>query len=105
MENFHGSSSETRQSRSGMTQTAFDREVAQISPRLLAYFRNRVGDVATAEDLRQEALLKAYRMRAALRDKTRFEPWLFRIAHGTIVDHYRKRGSKKESAPYLAAEN
>jgi RNA polymerase sigma-70 factor (ECF subfamily) len=73
-----------------MRQTAFDREVVQIIPRLLAYFRNRVGDLATAEDLRQETLLKAYRTRAALRDETRFEPWLFRIAHGTMVDHYRR---------------
>ncbi|MFZ3374817.1 MAG: sigma-70 family RNA polymerase sigma factor [Chthoniobacterales bacterium] len=74
-----------------MTQNAFDFGIAQISPRLLAYFRNRVGDLATAEDLRQETLLKACRARPALRDETRFEAWLFRIANGTIIDYYRRR--------------
>jgi len=74
-----------------MTQSAFDLQVAQISPRLLAYFRNRVGDLSTAEDLQQETLLKACRARAALRDETRFEAWLFRIARGTIIDFFRLR--------------
>jgi RNA polymerase sigma-70 factor (ECF subfamily) len=65
--------------------------VIEIAPRLHAYCRRRVCDPATAEDLAQEALLKAFRGRAALRDETRLEAWLYRIAHGTVMDHYRRR--------------
>lgn len=74
-----------------MTRDTFDLAVARINRRLLTYFRNRIGDLATAEDLRQETLLKAYRARAGLRDERRFEPWLFRIANGTMIDFYRQR--------------
>src|ERR1700730_11538249 len=87
-----------------MTQNAFNLGIAQISLRLLAYFRNRVGDLTMAEDLRQETLLKAYRARAALRDEARFEAWLFRIANRTIIDYYRRR-RPLEKLPYdLAGE-
>jgi RNA polymerase sigma-70 factor (ECF subfamily) len=85
-------------------QAAFDLKVAQISRRLLVYFRNRVGNLAIAEDLQQETLLKAYRGQAALRDERRFEPWLFRIAHGTIVDYYRRQYSQNKLACDLPAE-
>ena len=62
-----------------------------MTPRLQAYCRRRVCDAATAEDLTQEVLLKAFRGRAALRDETRLEAWLYRIAHGTVMDHYRRK--------------
>ncbi|HMJ07037.1 MAG TPA: sigma-70 family RNA polymerase sigma factor [Chthoniobacterales bacterium] len=63
----------------------------EIWPQLQAYCRRRVGDTATAEDLAQEILLKAFRGRAALRDETRLVAWLYRIAHGTVMDHYRRK--------------
>jgi len=87
-----------------MTKNAFDLGIAKISPRLLAYFRKRVGDLATAEDLRQETLLKICRARAALRDETRFEAWLFRIANGTLVDYYRRHRSQDKLPSALTTE-
>jgi RNA polymerase sigma-70 factor (ECF subfamily) len=69
----------------------FDHELIDIAARLPAYFRRRVRDAATAQDLAQETLLKAYRARATLRDPSRIEPWVYRIAHATVADHYRKR--------------
>ncbi len=69
----------------------FERAVIDFTPRLQAYCRRRVCDRATAEDLAQEVLLKAFRGRDALRDAARLEAWLYRIAHGTVMDHYRHR--------------
>jgi len=73
------------------THQGFERAVIEMIPRLQAYCRHRVGDAATAEDLAQDALLKAFRGRAALRDETRLEVWLYRIAHGTVMDNYRRK--------------
>ncbi len=87
-----------------MTRDRFDLAVAQINRRLLTYFRNRVGDLATAEDLRQETLLKAYRARAGLRDHRRFEAWLFRIANRTMIDLYRQRRPHDKSPGNLLVE-
>jgi RNA polymerase sigma-70 factor (ECF subfamily) len=74
-----------------MTDKVFDLAALNIAPRLSAYFRRRIRDSASINDLVQDTLLKAYRSRGALRDDTRFESWLFQIAHGTMVDHYRRK--------------
>ncbi len=58
---------------------------------LPAYFRRRVSDLETVEDLTQETLLKAFRGRATLREQTRLEGWVYGIARRTLIDHYRRR--------------
>ena len=73
------------------THRSFERAMIEMVPRLQAYCRHRVNDAATAEDLAQEILLKAFRGSAALRDETRLEVWLYRIAYGTVMDHYRRK--------------
>ena len=48
------------------------------------------GDRSAAEDLAQEAFLKAYRNLAAFDTKRRLSSWLFRIAHNTAIDSLRR---------------
>jgi RNA polymerase sigma-70 factor, ECF subfamily len=74
-----------------MTDNAFDLAALNIAPRLAAYFRRRIRDPANVNDLVQDTLLRAYRSRGVLRDETRFDSWVFRIAHGRMVDHYRRK--------------
>ena len=88
-----------------MTAPVFDRQVLEVAPRLRAFLRRRVRDDATADDLAQESLLKAYRSRAALRDETRLEAWLFRVARTTLIDHYRRQKPTEEVPEALAAES
>ena len=45
---------------------------------------------ALAEDLAQEALIKAYRAIATFDRSRQFSSWLFKIAHNTAIDHLRK---------------
>jgi len=88
-----------------MTARTFDAGVLQMAPRLRAFLRRRVRDDATADDLTQETLLKVYRSRAALRDGTRLEAWLYRVARSTLIDHYRRQRRTEELPEALAAES
>lgn len=83
----------------------FDAGVLEFAPRLRAFIRRRVRDDATADDLAQETLLKVYRSRGALRDGTRLEAWLYQIARGTIIDHYRRQRPQEELPATLAGES
>ena len=74
-----------------MDSDAFDAALVQLSTRLPAYFRRRVSDRALVEDLTQETLVRAFRSRKRLRDEACFDGWVFRIAHYTVVDYYRRQ--------------
>jgi RNA polymerase sigma-70 factor (ECF subfamily) len=83
----------------------FDAGVLDFAPRLRSFIRRRVSNDAVADDLTQETLLKVYRAREGLRDGARLEAWLFQIARGTIIDHYRRRRPQEELPVALAAES
>ena len=87
-----------------MTVRAFDAGVLEFAPRLRAFIRRRVRNDTIADDLAQETLLKVYRSRATLRDGTKLEAWLYRIARGTIIDHYRRQRPAEELPAALAGE-
>jgi RNA polymerase sigma-70 factor, ECF subfamily len=49
-----------------------------------------VGSVLDGEDLVQETLAEAFLHLSSLRDPSRLEPWVFRIAHHKCVDFIRR---------------
>jgi RNA polymerase sigma-70 factor (ECF subfamily) len=49
------------------------------------------GDKSNADDLAQDALVKAYVSSAGYQEKGRFRSWLFRIAYNCYVDYSRKK--------------
>ncbi len=51
----------------------------------------RTGDAAAAEDLTQEAFLKAFAALERLRNAARFGPWLMRIVRNAVTDRLRRR--------------
>ena len=84
---------------------SFDAGVLEFAPRLRAFIRRRVRNETVADDLAQETLLKVYRSRATLRDGTKLEAWLYQIARGTIIDHYRRQRPAQELPAAIAGES
>jgi len=61
-------------------------------PRVYNFFRYRLGDDQTAEDLTATTFEKAWRGRERYRrDMGAFEAWLFGIARRVAADHLRRR--------------
>lgn len=71
-------------------------ELAAKRPALFAYVRGIVRNVEIAEDVTQEAMLRAYRSISGLKDHSRLGPWLYRIATNICRDHFRKVKSTRE---------
>jgi len=68
-------------------------EIASRRKIIHNFIRARITDAATVDDLTQEALLKAERAAPSLKDSSKVEGWMFRIARNVIADHFRN--SKK----------
>ena len=49
------------------------------------------GDSNEADDVAQEALMKAYVASRRFEDEEGFSAWLYRIACNTLIDHQRKQ--------------
>jgi RNA polymerase sigma-70 factor (ECF subfamily) len=88
-----------------MIAQTFDANVLEMAPRLRAFLRRRVRDDVTADDLTQDTLLKVYRSRTALRDDTRLQAWLYRVARTTLIDYYRRQKPTEELPAAIAAES
>jgi RNA polymerase sigma-70 factor, ECF subfamily len=64
--------------------------IYQHQERIYRYLLTLVHDPAEAEDLTQEALLRAYRSFASLRDPAALMSWLYRIATHAALDRLRQ---------------
>jgi RNA polymerase sigma-70 factor, ECF subfamily len=74
-----------------MTTTAQQQESLwrEHRERLYRFVLGRVSDPATAEDIVQDVLVRAYQNRNTLRNAGRFQSWLYQITRNAIIDHYR----------------
>ncbi|MBN1641762.1 MAG: sigma-70 family RNA polymerase sigma factor [Anaerolineae bacterium] len=63
-----------------------------IHPRIFAYIRYRVNDLAEAEDLTADILERALTNLSSYdADKGAFSTWIFRIAHNMWVNHLKQQ--------------
>ena len=69
-----------------------DRFVSQHSRRVFAQIYHIVRNVADAQDLTQEAFIKALQHQEQLKDEQKAAHWLSRIAANTAIDFLRKSG-------------
>jgi len=77
-------------SRRGDTQ-AFDQLVGFYKDRVCNYVARMVHDPVEAEDIAQEAFVKAYRNLPSFRGASSFQTWLYRIASNLTIDAVRRR--------------
>src|SRR5580692_11966709 len=73
----------------------FEERLAECGPLAFRVARGVLRNTADAEDVAQEALLRAYRQFDRLRDRTRFRAWLVRIAFRLALDRLRS-GKRRE---------
>lgn len=55
------------------------------------------GNICEADDVAQEAFMKAYMASRSFDNETGFSAWLYRIACNTLIDHQRKQMARGET--------
>ena len=78
----------------------FEARLAECGPLAFRVANGVLRNAADAEDVAQEALLRAYRRFRELRDPARFKSWIVRIAFRLALDRWRsrKRRDTRETA-------
>jgi RNA polymerase sigma-70 factor, ECF subfamily len=71
-------------------QSAFEQIVRRYQRPMVNLIARMTGDRGHAEDLAQEAFVKAFRSLPAFDTTRRLSSWLFRIAHNTAIDALRR---------------
>lgn len=78
--------------------------IAAELPRLRRYARALIGDMAAADDLVQDCLLRALAHQAGWRDGASPRKWLFRILHNLHIDEARRRQRRPREVEIEHAE-
>lgn len=78
---------------------AFEELVRHYDQAVLRLAMHLTGSEHEAQDIYQEAFLKAYRNIANFRFECSFYTWIYRIVTNLCLDHLRKRQVRKEDAP------
>jgi RNA polymerase sigma factor (sigma-70 family) len=78
------------------------RVVAEVSPKLRAFVRRRVRDLADAEDIVQDALLELATAYGLAEPIERAAAWVVRVAQHRIIDRYRARS--REARRFVTAD-
>ncbi|HEY0760345.1 MAG TPA: sigma-70 family RNA polymerase sigma factor [Acidisarcina sp.] len=84
-----------REAQQGSRQ-AFDSLVRQYDQAVLRLALHLTGSEADAQDIHQEAFLKAYRYLGNFRFECSFYTWIYRIVTNLCLDHLRRRKSRRE---------
>jgi len=84
-----------------VTRKQFLEEIEELRPKLHRFCSRMCGSVLDGEDVVQEVLAQAFYNLPSLKNKSRLEPWLFRIAHHKCVDLIRReRRQREDTVPY-----
>lgn len=71
---------------------ALERLIMRHKQRIFSFIVSKVLDKEIAEDIFQDTFIKVIRTlkRGAYNDEGKFLPWIMRIAHNLVIDHFRK---------------
>ena len=78
---------------------AFEELVRSYDHAVLRLALHLTGSEHEAQDVYQEAFLKAYKSIGNFRFECSFYTWIYRIVTNLCLDHLRKRNVRKEDAP------
>lgn len=73
-------------------ENALERLIMRHKQRVFSFIVSKVLDKEIAEDIFQDTFIKVIRTlkRGAYNDEGKFLPWIMRIAHNLVIDHFRK---------------
>jgi len=80
---------------------AFEVLVRHYDQSVLRLALHLTGSEADAQDIHQDAFLKAYKNLGSFRFECSFYTWIYRIVTNLCLDHLRKRNVRKEDAPVV----
>lgn len=83
------------------SRTAFDALVRQYDQAVLRLALHLTGSEQDAQDVHQEAFLKAYRYLGNFRFECSFYTWIYRIVTNLCLDHLRRRKARREDQAVL----
>lgn len=78
---------------------AFEALVRQYDQAVLRLALHLTGSEAEAQDVYQEAFLKAYRHLGNFRFECSFYTWIYRIVTNLCLDHLRRKKTRREDSP------
>src|ERR1700689_4524286 len=78
---------------------AFEVLVRHYDQSVLRLALHLTGSESDAQDVYQEAFLKAYKNLGSFRFECSFYTWIYRIVTNLCLDHLRKKNVRKEGAP------
>ena len=70
---------------------SFQKVYDSFARKVLNFIYRMVSSLEEAEDLTQETFVTVYQKLGSLKDNSKFEPWLFRIARNYVYQKYRSR--------------
>jgi RNA polymerase sigma-70 factor (ECF subfamily) len=80
---------------------AFESLVRQYDQAVLRLALHLTGSEQDAQDIYQEAFLKAYRHVGNFRFECSFYTWIYRIVTNLCLDHLRRKKTRKEDSPVV----
>ncbi|WP_084418415.1 sigma-70 family RNA polymerase sigma factor [Henriciella litoralis] len=81
---------------------AFKTELASLIPHLRAFARSLCGNATAADDLAQEAMLKAWKARASYQAGTNLKAWTFTILRNLFYSEKRRSWRRQQLDPEVA---
>src|ERR1700759_1667703 len=87
------------------SRTAFDALVRQYDQAVLRLALHLTGSEQDAEDIHQEAFLKAYRYIGNFRFECSFYTWIYRIVTNLCLDQLRRRKAPREDQAVMVDAN
>ena len=87
------------------SRAAFEELVRQYDQSVLRLAVHLTGSEHDAQDIYQEAFLKAYRHIGNFRFECSFYTWMYRIVTNLCLDQLRKKKTRKEDSPVLVDES
>jgi len=83
----------------GVTDYAIEALWREFSAPLRNFLRARTGSAADADDILQDVFVRVSKQLPTLRDTSKLQGWVYRIARNALIDRYRRKRELVPLAP------